>query len=111
MEKTNNRPKKIKLYTLFNTINGLTSQTQWDERASIEYHVAAYSIRQAYYLAGTSVWYDGHVGILERGQLARDEAETWINYRGAQSMFGQFPTCGARALNKYELELLKEGGA
>lgn len=56
--------KPITIYSLFGGLGGFTTKTSGYSQNSLI--VAAKSIRQAFYLANNSVWYDGKVGIIEQ---------------------------------------------
>lgn len=55
----------MRIYTVFPTMRGLSTRTA--DYAGVEYVVAAVSIKQAYYLAGSRTWCEavGAKGLIE----------------------------------------------
>ena len=69
----------MKVYELYeDALGGISCYSRHCER--IVYHVAATSVRQAYFLAGNEMWSNGwRVGILE---MYDDLFGLWQDYKG-----------------------------
>ncbi len=77
--------KPIKIYSLFDSYSGLTCYSRhYAAPYKTMWHVAAYSIKQAYYLAGNDVWVSesADTGIVEHhnGQ----DATQWRYWDGTK---------------------------
>jgi hypothetical protein len=86
--------KPVKLYTLFKLYAGKFSNMSADySHGTPIYNIAAKSIKQAYYLAGNDVWFNGNVGILETSIGGYPEQQ-WKDYNGKVSDIGKESTFG-----------------
>ena len=92
--------KQVKLYTLFEPHAGkFSNMTVSYSHGTPIYNIAAKSIKQAYWLAGNNVWFDGNVGILETSTNGYGEIK-WKDYNGKTTNDSQFGIGGVRSLPK-----------
>jgi len=84
--------KSIKIYELFDWFGTIQSgMTNYKHDAKV-LHVAAVSIKQAYYLAGHGLWVgqnDGVIGIVEK-RVDPDCTEPWLFFDGTRQAFAKF---------------------
>lgn len=84
--------KSIKIYELFDWFGKLQSgMTNYKHDAKV-LHVAAVSVRQAYYLAGHDLWVnqeDGLTGIVEK-RVDPDCRQPWLLFDGSRQPFAKF---------------------
>lgn len=92
--KETKKPRPVKVYTLFGYPHALTCQSRYSRGMPITI-VAAYSVRQAYWLGGNDEWFKGNVGILER-----TVGEQWKDFDGNLTYGGRFGTGATYPLSK-----------
>ncbi|WDI43710.1 hypothetical protein [Bremerella sp. P1] len=84
--------KSIKIYELYDWFGQIQSgQTNYKHDAKV-LHVAAKSIKQAYYLAGNDVWFGSNedgTGIVEK-RVDPDCMEPWLFFDKSRQKFAQF---------------------
>lgn len=84
--------KSIKIYELYDWFGQIQSgQTNYKHDAKV-LHVAAKSVKQAYYLAGNSVWFgsnEDETGIVEK-RIDPDCIQPWLFFDKSRHRCAQF---------------------
>jgi len=84
--------KSIKIYELFDWFGQIQSGWRNYKHDAKVLHVAAVSIKQAYYLAGHGLWFgknDSPTGIVEK-RVDPDCPQPWLFFDGSRQAFARF---------------------